>query len=120
MTKDDLPPWPVHGTETRPWSQVARAGTRDDRMLDHVDTSIPPLIAELPVPLDAPLAAELETAVREIVVLDNAYGTILEPLAALLLRTESVASSKSGSRRRPPTSPVPPTARGRTRRRRRW
>jgi Fic family protein len=63
-------------------------------MLDHVDTSIPPLIAELPVPLDAPLAAELETAVREIVVLDNAYGTILEPLAALLLRTESVASSK--------------------------
>jgi Fic family protein len=88
------PEWPAHVTETRPWSQTTRSGTRDDRLVDHVAVSIPPSISELAVPVDAALAAELEVAVRAIVTLDNAHGASLEPLAALLLRTESVASSK--------------------------
>ena len=61
-------------------------------MLDRVDASVPPHIAPLPVPVDGPLAAAMEAAVREIVALDHAHGPVLAPLTLLLLRTESIAS----------------------------
>jgi Fic family protein len=86
--------WPPHRVETRPWRQTLRSGTREDRVLDRVDASVPPHIAPLPVPVDGPLAAAMEAAVREIVALDHAHGPVLAPLALLLLRTESIASSK--------------------------
>lgn len=63
-------------------------------MLDRVEASIPPHIAPLPIPIDGPVAAAMEAAVREIVALDQAHGSVLAPLALLLLRTESIASSK--------------------------
>jgi Fic family protein len=62
--------------------------------LTQVTVSLPPLIAARPVPIDTPLAAEMEAAVAEIVALDQSYGDQLEALGLLLLRTESVASSK--------------------------
>lgn len=46
------------------------------------------------MPVDAVLAAEMEQALAEIVALDQSHGGQLEALGVLLLRTESVASSK--------------------------
>jgi Fic family protein len=63
-------------------------------MLREVVVSIPPLIASRGVALDSALAAEVEAAVHEIAALDAAHGVDLEAIAILLLRTESVASSK--------------------------
>ena len=56
--------------------------------------ALPPLIADRPVPLDGSLVAETDTALAEIVALDQSHGEQLDALGVLLLRTESVASSK--------------------------
>ena len=63
-------------------------------MLREVSVSLPPMIAEQDVTIDSNLAANLESAMREITALDTAHGANLEALGMLLLRTESVASSK--------------------------
>jgi len=86
--------WPAHRREVRPWRQLNRAGTRDDRMLREVTVWLPPLIADRALPLDGALAADLERAMREITTLDTAHEGTLSALGLLLLRTESVASSK--------------------------
>ncbi|MQY19768.1 hypothetical protein NRB20_28630 [Nocardia sp. RB20] len=86
--------WPAHARERRAWQQTHRGGTRDDRMLREIEVSLPPRIAGRAVDIDAALSTELEAAVREIAVLDAAHGDQLEALGLLLLRTESVASSK--------------------------
>lgn len=88
------PTWPPHGHETRPWQQASRGGTKDDRMLREVTVAIPPMIADQSVWIDSLLATDLESAMHEIMALDNAQGADLEALGVLLLRTESVASSK--------------------------
>jgi fido (protein-threonine AMPylation protein) len=86
--------WPPHEHETRPWRQAHRGGTKDDRMLREVTVSLPPLIADQGISVDPTLAADLESAMREITALDGTQGADLEALGVLLLRTESVASSK--------------------------
>jgi Fic family protein len=86
--------WPPHKHETRPWRQTQRGGGREDRMLREVVVSLPPMIADRSAPVDAALAADLESAMREITALDGAHGVDLGALGVLLLRTESVASSK--------------------------
>jgi Fic family protein len=86
--------WPVHAREIRPWSQAQRAGNREDRTLARVTVSLPPEIGSRSVPIDTPLAAEMESALAEIVALDQTHGGQLDALGVLLLRTESVASSK--------------------------
>ena len=86
--------WPACGRKTQAWRQTTRGGTRDDRMLSEITVSIPPFIADLLVPIDALLATDMELALREIVALDTGQGGTLEALGVLLLRTESVASSK--------------------------
>jgi Fic family protein len=48
--------------------------------LTQVTVSLPPLIAARPVPIDTPLAAEMETAVAKLVALDQGYGDQLEAL----------------------------------------
>lgn len=88
------PQWPRHERETRPWRQRARAGTRDDRMLAEVAVWLPPRIAELRLPLSPELSSTIEEALREIAALDAGYGRNLVALGIMLLRTESVASSK--------------------------
>jgi Fic family protein len=87
-------PWPPHDREERPWTQSQRGGTKEDRTLCSIVVSLPPMIAGLHVVLESDLVAELEEAMREISKLDSAYGSDLAALATLLLRTESVASSR--------------------------
>jgi Fic family protein len=86
--------WPPHRQEPRPWAQTHRGGTRDDRTLRSIAVSLPPFIAGRTVALDSETAADLEAATSEITKLDGAYADDLSALGTLLLRTESVASSK--------------------------
>lgn len=86
--------WPSHEHETRPWQQAQRGGTKEDRLLREVTVSLPPLIKDERITLDSTLATDLESAMREISGLDDTHGADLEALGVLLLRTESVASSK--------------------------
>ncbi|MDQ6526028.1 Fic family protein [Nocardioides sp. LHD-245] len=85
---------PAHGSREVAWRQAHRGGTADDRRLRAVVTSVPPEIAELDLLVPAALAAECDEAVRAIAALDATRGDHLRPLATLLLRAESVASSK--------------------------
>jgi Fic family protein len=52
------------------------------------------MIADQDLSLDSELVTDVESAMREISKLDAAYGADLEAFGVLLLRTESVASSK--------------------------
>lgn len=63
-------------------------------MFDSVVVSMPAWIADRPVLIGGELADEIETAFREIVALDQGHGEVLAPLGMMLLRGESVASSK--------------------------
>jgi Fic family protein len=94
MSNPSPSPWPPHGTISRPWRPAGRGGTRADRELRTIDASLPPKIAEREVPVTAELAGHLEAATMMVTRLDRAHGSVLEPLGLLLLRTESVASSK--------------------------
>ncbi len=86
--------WPAHRHEARPWRQGQRGGTRADRTLTEITVSLPPRIATRSLTVDAPLGAQMEAALAEIVALDRSHGEQLDALGILLLRTESVASSK--------------------------
>lgn len=86
--------WPACSRKTQAWRQTTRGGTRDDRMLREITVAIPPFIADRLVPIDAALATDMELAMREIAALDTTQGGTLDALGVLLLRTESVASSK--------------------------
>jgi Fic family protein len=86
--------WQAAHRESRPWRQTVRAGTRADRMFSEVLVTLPPLIAGRPIPLTASQAGEVEEATREVMALDTSSGETLQALGVLLLRTESVASSK--------------------------
>lgn len=85
---------PAAHSESRPWRQQQRAGTRDDRMLDQIEVTIPARIAHLDLAIPGAIAEALDTAARAVASLDAAHGPILSALSGLLLRTESVASSK--------------------------
>ena len=63
-------------------------------MLRSISVSLPPMIAGQGLTLDSALSTEVESAMREISNLDAAYGAELGALGVLLLRTESIASSK--------------------------
>ena len=63
-------------------------------MLRKIVVSLPPMIAAQGLTLDPDLVTELESAMREISRLDATHGPDLEAVGVLLLRTESVASSK--------------------------
>lgn len=86
--------WPPAERAKRPWRQAARGGTREDRELREIEVVLPPLIAERAVALDSTVGAALEAAMREVTALDHTHGGALDALGVLLLRTESVASSK--------------------------
>jgi Fic family protein len=86
--------WPAHTPEVHAWRQRSRGGTADDRRLSQVVTMRPPLIGERDVSLRQDLIAAMEGCLREIAALDLSHGAELAALETLLLRTESVASSK--------------------------
>jgi Fic family protein len=63
-------------------------------MLREVVTSIPPAIAREDLRLSGSVAAAGDSALREIVALDRERGAELGALGAVLLRSESIASSR--------------------------
>jgi len=63
-------------------------------MFSEVVTRRPPLIADQELHLPSGLIAELDECMRAITTLDHTHAADLGPLGVLLLRTESVASSK--------------------------
>lgn len=83
-----------HGRLIEPWQQTFRGGTREDRMMREVETWIPPHIADLDLTLTTRAQGDLDDALREIAALDDTHGEHLASLSTLLLRAESVASSK--------------------------
>lgn len=85
---------PPHDRLIEPWIQKVRGGTKDDRMMREVETWVPPKIFDLNTATTSSLRAECDEALREIVSLDHEHGDDLRPLSTLLLRAESVASSK--------------------------
>jgi Fic family protein len=86
--------WPTHRLEARHWHQTNRGGTREDRTLSEIRVSLPPRIALQKLTLGSETVAQLEAAMRQITILDGTHASTLQPLGILLLRTESVASSK--------------------------
>lgn len=90
----DAVPIEPHHHETRPRSQPVRAGTRADRMLREVETTLPSLVAGVHPSIPSRLSAAIDDALRTIARLDEVHGEHLASLSTLLLRTESVASSK--------------------------
>lgn len=85
---------PPHAHLVEPWRQSMKGGTREDRMLREVTVWLPPKIAALDVSVPSHIGAEMDAALREIVGLDETHGEHLASLSLLLLRAESVASSK--------------------------
>jgi Fic family protein len=83
-----------HQTEVRPWRQAQRGGTKDDRMLREVEVWLPPAIATADPIVPPWLGATMDRALREIARVDEVHGEHLSALSAMLLRAESVASSK--------------------------
>ena len=77
-----------------PWRQQVRAGSRDDRLVRSVRACIPPEISKHKFALDSKLISIAEEAIGAIAILDNAHGGTLKSLDRLLIRTESIASSK--------------------------
>ncbi|WP_238473459.1 Fic family protein [Nocardioides cavernaquae] len=86
--------WPPHGAVTRPWRQTVRRGPRADRQLGEVIVSLPPLIAGLTYSPEPALLRMLEAVAGGLTHLDMVHGRTLAALNGLLLRTESVDSSK--------------------------
>ena len=95
MVVASTPPiWPAHATRTVPWRQAGRHGTRADRMLRDVTVSLPPMIADRAYVSPPEIAAALAAAAREVIAVDADPRAHIGALGGLLLRTESVSSSK--------------------------
>ena len=80
--------------EERPWQQTQRAGTRADRLVRSIIVTIPSPLAAMDLSIPSSIAGELDAAARAVAILDAGHGSDLSALTGLLLRTESVASSK--------------------------
>lgn len=86
--------WPAHRTENRPWVSRTRQGSKNDRLLDQVEVSVPPMISQLPYDTSGAVASEHDSALIAVSTLEAGFGRHLAPLSDFLLRSESVASSK--------------------------
>lgn len=84
----------VHGRRAVNWQQSQRGGSREDRMMRQTTVRLPPTIADYQPRLGSLVAAESEGALAAIAQLDAEHGPDLAALSTLLLRAESVASSK--------------------------
>lgn len=86
--------WAPHARVEVPWRQQVERGPRADRLLRTIEVRVPPRIAEADHVADRPLAASMANALAGLRQLDGSHGRRLRSLNQLLLRTESVASSK--------------------------
>lgn len=85
--------WPVVAEERLEWTYVRASGPREMPMHAYV-ASVVPEIANVSAALPAALAAEADRASRDIARFDAEMGGELAPFTAVLLRSESAASSK--------------------------
>lgn len=83
-----------HSRVARSWRQAHRGGTREDRAMREVEVWLPAHIGGFEPATPPSLGAEMDTALRAIAGLDETHGDHLASLSTLLLRAESVASSK--------------------------
>lgn len=86
--------WPPARTEVRPWRQTSRGGVAADRRLSQISVCIPEPLGDRAIDLPSALASSIDSSTKAIAALDVSRGSSLHALSALLLRTESVASSK--------------------------
>ena len=85
---------PAHQQETVPWRQEERSSTREDRMLNEVVVSLPPLLNDIDVDWSLFDGEEIRDTERLIAETDARYGHALHSLNTFLVRAESVASSQ--------------------------
>ncbi len=90
MDKD----WAPCAYKKVPWRQQVRAGSKEDRMVRSITVCIPAKIANRKFNLDSGLISRSESAITAISHLDALHGETLKSLNRLLIRVESVASSK--------------------------
>lgn len=86
--------WAACAYKNVPWRQQVRDGSKEDRMVCSIRVCIPSEIATRAFSLDSGLVSKVESALNAISALDNAHGETLKSLDRLLIRTESIASSK--------------------------
>ncbi|PPF79216.1 Fic family protein [Subtercola sp. Z020] len=86
--------WPVHGVESVAWRNRSGRGSRSDRTLRAIDASIPPFIADLTFAVDAGAQTAQDEAVSALATLEADAGPGTRAVSTLLIRTESIASSK--------------------------
>jgi Fic family protein len=86
--------WVACDYKNLPWRQLVRAGSRQDRMVRSIKVCIPSKIAMRKFSLDSDLVSRSESAISAVFALDNAHGQTLKSLDRLLVRAESIASSK--------------------------
>ncbi len=89
--------WPSLTYESHPWNAdgagpASRTARR--RVRGPYTAAIVPPIAERPVPLSGELAAAVDDAAAEVARFDAEIGHEIAPFSAVLLRSESAASSK--------------------------
>lgn len=90
-------PWPTLAYEELPWSgdhSVPASRTQLRRHRGPYEAAVVPEIADTPVRLDAEIAAAADDAAVAIARFDTEVGHEIAPFAAVLLRSESAASSK--------------------------
>lgn len=89
--------WPALSFEDRPWTTSSDALASRNELRQHrgpYRAAIAPSIAERTLQFDSSLLAKIEDATTEISRFDAQQTTEVAPLAALLLRSESAASSQ--------------------------
>jgi len=90
-------PWPAVGFETLDWhrsDELPASRTERLRARESYSAAIPPEIASAAVELPASVLAAAEDATNEISRFDAEAGAEIAPFAAVLLRSESAASSR--------------------------
>lgn len=90
--------WPALTWEQRPWTVAGEPGLASRGALRKhqgpYEAAVPPLIATVPARLDNQVAAASADAANEIARFDVELGGEIAPFSAVLLRSESAASSQ--------------------------
>lgn len=93
----DTRPWPALSYEEYPWeadTSVPASRSARRRHRGPYRAALPPKIAGRSVPLSSETAAVVDDAAAEVARFDAELGHEIAPFAAVLLRSESAASSK--------------------------
>jgi Fic family protein len=95
--EDSDGPWPAVGSEEAFWTPdaaVAHSNRERREQAGPYRRSVPAFIANAQMPISSTLAAQIEDASTEIVRFDAEMGNEIAPYGAVLLRSESAASSR--------------------------